>query len=650
MSVAEIKKVLKHSASGETPSTLKDLQEADHAPSRPAAITSISRADIPLAVLNVIPIDQLQATGGNPRRNWDKAALEELAASIREHGIQSPLLVRPNLETVGGKQVYQIIAGHRRCVAGTMAGLKALPCIVRDLSDDEAAEIAIIDNLQRVDIPPMDEAVAFSELLDRLLSIQAVAAKVGKEIAYVAKSLKLRSLTEPSRMALAEKLITIDHARLLCRLAELEQNEALKWCLDRNAGVKASVEDVVAERVAKRKTREDDDDDDPEDAAGRTSHNWTWEAQTVQRLKEHIESESGTPLDRAPWPMDEDWLIPDAGACMDCEKNTKANAPLFGDLDTGVAVCTDGGCFKAKTQGFVQIELKKASAENAPALSLSWKYTSTPPRLDKETGLPTLKQVFKYGQWIDVGAKSTKCEHTRPGVTVDWDGGSLREKLRKPGEVIQVCIHPKCKVHKKGYEKQSSGSGANGGREDYKEREAREKKELEAFVPRELPVRRALYDAIAAKLTGDALKSFLLRDANAASICAAMGFESENWEKRTKHAQGLIEKARGAELDRLLVASEIGSQLGVDHYDIDAADKGRGSLRKIAKGLGLDPAVIERTAEKAIAPPPPLKNKVAEKAMVETVAKMAKAAKPKPAAKKAAKKPSPKPLKKAGRK
>ncbi len=77
-------------------------------------------------------------------------------------------------------------------------------------------------------------------------------------------------------------------------------------------------------------------------------------------MKEHIECESGVPLDRAPWPLDDGSLLPDACACIECPQNTKANAPLFGDLDMGVAVCTDGGCFKAKTEAFVQIQLKKA--------------------------------------------------------------------------------------------------------------------------------------------------------------------------------------------------------------------------------------------------------------------------------------------------
>ncbi len=327
-----------------------------------------------------------------------------------------------------------------------------------------AAEIALIDNLQRVDVPPLEEAEAFGELLERLLTIPAVAAKVGKEQSYVAKRLKLLSLTTWSREALREKLITIDHAMLLARVAEAEQNEALKWCLDPQAGKKTPVYDIVKDRVKRKNPSAakaaaaidgesdedvdgDDDpdfDDEPDETGRRAVWNRAWECESVQRLKEHIESSSGEVLDRAPWPMEEDWLVADAGSCLDCPKNTKANTPLFGDLDMGVAVCTDGACFKAKTEAFVQIQsgdAAKAAAAKAQIpgkgpgdfeiLRASWKATSTVPRQLKDGGGANPAQLFKSGQWIE--AKKT-CEQARAAVTVDWDDAN---SLRKPGEIIQ---------------------------------------------------------------------------------------------------------------------------------------------------------------------------------------------------------------------
>lgn len=624
-----------------------------------AAVTSISpaisraiAAAMPVAVLRELPLDELVPNPNNPRRTVDAADIRELAASIREHGVQVPLIVRPDPEFANNdsESRFEIVAGHRRYQAARLAGRAGVPCLVRQLDDAAAAEVALVDNLQRVDVPPMEEAEAFGDLLDRLLSIAAVAAKVGKEVAYVAKALKLRSLTEASRLALNERLITIDHARLLCRLAEAEQNEALKWCLSPMAGVKVGVEDVITKLLDQHKIDEEELHEEDEGKPSRTSH-WdhSFEPQTVQRLKERIESESGTTLDRAPWPMDEDWLIPDAGSCLDCEKNTKANAPLFGDLDTGIAVCTDGGCFKAKTQSFVQIELKKHSAEKLPALSLSWKSTSTPPRLDKETGLPTLKQVFKYGQWLDVGSKGTACWDTRPGITVDWSEGS-NNKLRKPGEMIQVCIQPKCKVHKKAYEKQGASEAGGAPRESYEQRLAREKKELEPFKLCELPVRRALFDAIATKMTGDQIKRMVLRsdmDADpTGGISFVTNFASDEWRERAKHVHALVQKAKGPELDRLLIAAMIGRELEIDYHHMSSPDKGRGDLRKVAKELGLDPAAIEREAEKALIPPRLSKAAVkAAKTAFDAAAKDGNAKRPKvlPPGKKPAKKAAKKP-------
>ncbi len=111
--------------------------------------------------------------------------------------------------------------------------------------------------------------------------------------------------------------------------------------------------------TGKKKRREN-----PEDYRG----GYIWEPQSVVRLKDHIEKGPGNKLDRAPWPLKEDYLLPDAGSCLDCPQNTKANAPLFGDLDIGEPTCTDGVCFKAKTVAFVLIEGRteaRAAAQRA---------------------------------------------------------------------------------------------------------------------------------------------------------------------------------------------------------------------------------------------------------------------------------------------
>jgi ParB/RepB/Spo0J family partition protein len=128
-----------------------------------AAATAITT----FAEVQLIPLEQLEASLKNPRRTMNEADLKELAASIREHGLQVPLLVRPirfdcgNSERQAGFD-YEIVCGHRRSEAATIAGLSAVPCMVRELSDEQAAEIALIDNLQRVDVPPLEAFVLFT--------------------------------------------------------------------------------------------------------------------------------------------------------------------------------------------------------------------------------------------------------------------------------------------------------------------------------------------------------------------------------------------------------------------------------------------------------------------------------------------------------
>jgi len=402
---------------------------------------------------------------------------------------------------------FEIIAGQRRSEAATILGLGAVPCIVRELTDAEAADIALIDNLQRADVPALEEAEAFDELLGRYLSVTAVALKVGKDVAHVAQRLKLCSLTAWSREALRGKLITVEHALLLARLGEEEQNAALKWCLDRNAGSKTSVEKVISERVARFKQKDEEDDDDLEDEPGRpSSWNHIWEPESVQRLRQHIAGESGQPLDRAPWDLDEPLLIPDAPACAVCPQNTKANLPLFGDLGIAAPICTDGGCFKQKTAKFVEIKtqlaakLGRKSVGDIQVLRLSWKLTSTVPRQLKDGGGVNPAQIFKQGQWVEA---TKKCEYPTPGVALDWSDANNRghmgnsDRLRKPGEIIEVCVQPKCKVHPKSYEKAAHSSN---GREDEAARKAREEKcRLEALE--ECKQRMSLVSAAIASIT-----------------------------------------------------------------------------------------------------------------------------------------------------
>jgi ParB family chromosome partitioning protein len=145
-----------------------------------------------------------------PRRRMDDGALEELASSIREHGVLQPILV---METIDG---YQLVAGERRLRAARLAGLERVPALVRQLADRDQLEIALVENVQRSDLDPIDEATAYRQLVDEFgLTQDTVAGRVGKSRAAVANTMRLLDLHPDVQVAIAEGRLTEGHGRAL---------------------------------------------------------------------------------------------------------------------------------------------------------------------------------------------------------------------------------------------------------------------------------------------------------------------------------------------------------------------------------------------------------------------------------------------------
>lgn len=171
-----------------------------------------------------IPIDALTESTWNPRKHRDPARLDELAASIREKGVIEPIVVRAN----GTAGHYEILAGSRRFRASKLAGLAMVPAVVRDLSDRDALELAVVENLQREDVHPLDEAEGYKALLkaDKAYGVAAVAAKVGKSESYIYRRLKLLDLEAGLQTALFEDRLSIAHAERLSRLTPDQRADA----------------------------------------------------------------------------------------------------------------------------------------------------------------------------------------------------------------------------------------------------------------------------------------------------------------------------------------------------------------------------------------------------------------------------------------
>ena len=180
--------------------------------------------------VRVVPIDRIEPNPQNPRMAFNEEALEEMASSIREHGVLQPVLVRPLDD---GR--FQLIAGERRWRASKIAGQLTIPAIVEDIDDDTALEIAIIENLQREDISPLDEAAMFDSMIrEHGYSIRKLAEKVGKDKGYLENRLRLADAPPEVRELVSLRKDTLSHAYELMKVTDPKKRRKLADQVARN--------------------------------------------------------------------------------------------------------------------------------------------------------------------------------------------------------------------------------------------------------------------------------------------------------------------------------------------------------------------------------------------------------------------------------
>ena len=206
-----------------------------------------------------LPISQVESYSGQPRKHFDEESLQELADSITEHGIIQPLTVRKL-----SSGYYQIIAGERRWRAARLAGLQEVPVIVMEADDRKAAELAMIENLQREDLNPMEEAAGFQSLIETYHMTQEEAAqRVGKSRSAVTNALRLLGLSPSVRKLVEENNLTAGHARALVPLSPSLQESAANAIIAGGLSVRqteALVKRLSAEKKESKKTRNDEVD------------------------------------------------------------------------------------------------------------------------------------------------------------------------------------------------------------------------------------------------------------------------------------------------------------------------------------------------------------------------------------------------------
>lgn len=179
-----------------------------------------------------LQLSELRPSNLQPRKTFDPEALAELSASIKEKGVLQPILVRPQ----GG--AYEIVAGERRFQAAKLAGLSTVPVLVRDLTDQEALELAIIENLQRENLNAVEEAEAFEQLMGFGLSQEDVSQAVGKSRSTIANSLRLLTLPPIAREAIATGRISAGHGRAILSKPEQDRDWAVERIIEKALSVR----------------------------------------------------------------------------------------------------------------------------------------------------------------------------------------------------------------------------------------------------------------------------------------------------------------------------------------------------------------------------------------------------------------------------
>jgi ParB family chromosome partitioning protein len=179
-------------------------------------------APAPVTPYVEIDLDRIDPNPSQPREQFGEESLEELAASILQHGVVQPVVVRSR----AGR--YQLVAGERRLRAAQRAGLRRIPAVVREVPDEQMLEVALVENIQRQELDPIDEAQAYRTLIEqRGLSHADLAERVGKERSTVSNSLRILSLSSSIQSQIRQGVITAGHARALLSLADTKLRESI---------------------------------------------------------------------------------------------------------------------------------------------------------------------------------------------------------------------------------------------------------------------------------------------------------------------------------------------------------------------------------------------------------------------------------------
>ncbi len=336
-----------------------------------------------------IAIDTLRESATNPRRTFDEGKLGELAESIRGNGLIQPITVRPHAEG------FEIVAGARRFRAAQLAELFALPARIVDIDDAQALEWQLVENSQRVDVHPYEEAQGFQRLLDTPgYDVATLVEKSGKSAAHVYARLSLLQLVPAVAEAFSKELITASHANLLARLPQEHQASAFAQCW-----------------------RKDWQDKEPH-------------LLPAKHLAAWIQTNLYLSLADAPFSKEDPTLNPAAGACLTCPRRSGFNTTLFADVQGDQ--CLDAPCFHTKVNAHLDREL----AARPGLVQIENGYRS--PR-EQRPGAVQRGHFREIERTDNPDAEPVPaCEAAKPAIIVYG---------KRVGSTLTVCTDNNCPVH-----------------------------------------------------------------------------------------------------------------------------------------------------------------------------------------------------------
>ena len=353
--------------------------------------------NIELSKIDVSPLEPQKRR----RERFTAGELAELAASILRHGVINPVTIRR------ADFGYELVAGERRFLASKRAGLKTIPAIVKELSDEDALEIQLLENLQRNDVHPFDEALWYRHLLDvTKTDLESLSLRVGKSVKYILTRIKLLDLSDAAQKAFIDGALPIAHALEISKYPPEAHEELLSFAYN----------------------------------------NFGYESQSLYPLPKfigQIQKHFLLQLKQAPFSTKSTELRPDGLACVKCPQRTGAAPLLFADNFSDKDHCLNRDCWNRKTTAHIQIQRRKIVETELKIVE--------PEKIEKAVAkiplisddyylrdVPDGVTVLNSEKWKEINKDDYSCEFAESGVF--YNGNRIGQKQK-------ICRDPKCKLH-----------------------------------------------------------------------------------------------------------------------------------------------------------------------------------------------------------